>query len=103
MDGAALAARIRTEVAGDAAALGHVGLATVLVGDDPASEIYIRRKHEAAREAGIEARDLHLPAETSEADLLALVAGLNADDAVDGILVQLPLPDHVDERRVLRA
>jgi len=103
MDGAALAARIRAEVAQQAAELGSLALATVLVGDDPASEIYIRRKHEAAREAGIAARDHHLPAETSEADLLTLVAELNADDSVDGILVQLPLPGAIDERRVLRA
>jgi len=103
MDGAALAARIRAEVAREAAELESLTLATVLVGDDPASEIYIRRKHEAAREAGIAARDHHLPAGTSEAELLALVDELNADDAVDAILVQLPLPSGIDERRVLRA
>jgi methylenetetrahydrofolate dehydrogenase (NADP+) / methenyltetrahydrofolate cyclohydrolase len=103
MDGAALAARIRAEVAAEVAELGGLGLATVLVGDDPASEIYIGRKHEAAREAGIQPHDHHLPAETTEADLLALVVELNEDESVDGILVQLPLPDHVDERRVLRS
>ena len=103
MDGKALAARIRAEVAEETAELGSLGLATVLVGEDPASEIYIRRKHEAAREAGIAAHDHHLSAETTEDELLALVGELNGDDAVDGILVQLPLPDHVDERRVLRA
>jgi methylenetetrahydrofolate dehydrogenase (NADP+)/methenyltetrahydrofolate cyclohydrolase len=103
MDGAALGARIRKEVAAEVAELGGLGLATVLVGDDPASEIYIGKKHEAAREAGIEPHDHHLAAETSEADLLELVAELNADDSVDGILVQLPLPGHVDERRVLRS
>ncbi len=103
MDGAALAARIRAEVAGEVSEQGPIGLATVLVGDDPASEIYIRRKHEAAREAGIEPHDHHLPAETPEADLLALVGELNADDSVHGILVQLPLPAHVDESRVLRS
>jgi methylenetetrahydrofolate dehydrogenase (NADP+) / methenyltetrahydrofolate cyclohydrolase len=103
MDGAALAARIRAEIATEAAQLGGLGLATVLVGDDPASEIYIARKHEAARGAGIQPHDHHLPAETSEADLLALVAQLNADDSVHGILVQLPLPGHIDERRVLRS
>ncbi len=103
MDGAALAARIRQEVAAEVAELGHIGLATVLVGEDPASQIYIGKKHEAAREAGIEPHDHHLPAETTEEDLLALVAELNASDAADGILVQLPLPDHVDEGRVLRA
>jgi methylenetetrahydrofolate dehydrogenase (NADP+)/methenyltetrahydrofolate cyclohydrolase len=103
MDGAGLAARIRAEVAEEAAGLGTLGLATVLVGEDPASEIYIRRKHEAAREAGITAHDHHLSAETSEDELLTLVAKLNADDTVDGILVQLPLPPEIDERRVLRA
>ncbi|HEY7694078.1 MAG TPA: bifunctional 5,10-methylenetetrahydrofolate dehydrogenase/5,10-methenyltetrahydrofolate cyclohydrolase [Gaiellaceae bacterium] len=103
LDGAALAARIRKEVAAEVAGLGRLGLATVLVGDDPASHIYIGRKHEAAREAGIEPHDHQLPADTTEEALLALVAELNADEAVDGILVQLPLPDHVDEGRVLRA
>jgi methylenetetrahydrofolate dehydrogenase (NADP+) / methenyltetrahydrofolate cyclohydrolase len=103
MDGAALAARIRAEVAAEVAELGQIGLATVLVGDDPASEIYIGRKHDAAREVGIQAHDQHLPAETSEEELLALVAELNANDAVHGILVQLPLPGHIDEGRVLRA
>src|SRR5205809_405843 len=103
MDGAALAARIRAEVATEVAELGRLGLATVLVGEDPASHIYIGKKHEAAREAGIEPHDHHLPDETTEEALLGLVGELNADDSVDGILVQLPLPDHIDEGRVLRA
>ena len=103
MDGKALAERIRAEVAEEARAFGSLGLATVLVGDDAASEIYIRRKHEAAREAGITAHDHHLPAETKEDELLALIAELNADDSVDGILVQLPLPGQIDEERALRA
>lgn len=103
MKGAPLAARIRAEVAAATRELGHVGLATVLVGDDPASEIYIARKHEAAAEAGIESFDHRLPAETSEESVLALVDELNRDDAVDGLLVQLPLPAHIDEARVLRA
>ena len=103
MDGKALAERIRAEVAEDARAFGSLGLATVLVGDDAASEIYIRRKHEAAREAGITAHDHHLPAETTEDELLALIAELNGDDSVDGILVQLPLPGQIDEERALRA
>ena len=104
MDGKALAARVRAEVAVQVEALGApAGLATVLVGGDPASAIYVRRKHEACQEVGIETFDHHLPAETSEADLLALVARLNADSRVNGILVQLPLPDHIDEGRVLRA
>ncbi len=103
MDGKALAARIREEVADEVADLGHVGLATVLVGDDPASDVYIRSKHTAATEAGIDARDIRLPAETSEADVLALIAELNDDEEVDGILVQLPLPAHMDETRVTYA
>ena len=100
MDGKALAERIRAEVAGEIAELGHVGLATVLVGDDPASDVYIRLKHRAALEAGIDARDVRLPAETPEEDVLALVDELNSDDGIDGILVQLPLPSHIDETRV---
>ena len=103
MDGKGLAERIRAEVAEEARAFSSLGLATVLVGDDAASEIYIRRKHEAAREAGITAHDHHLPAETTEDELLALIAELNGDDSVDGILVQLPLPGQIDEERALRA
>ena len=100
MDGRALARDVRARVAEDARALGHVGLATVLVGDDPASEVYIRLKHKAAQEAGIAAQDRRLPAETPEDDLRVLVAALNADDAVDGILVQSPLPPHLDEQSI---
>jgi len=103
MDGKALAARVREDVARDVDELGHVGLATVLVGDDPASHVYIGAKHKAATEAGIEARDVRLPADTTEADVLQLVAELNADDQVDGILVQLPLPEQVNETRVTYA
>ena len=76
---------------------------TVLVGDDPASEVYIRLKHKAATEAGFDATDLRLPADTSEDDLLAKLDELNASDDVDAILVQLPLPDHIDEARIIRA
>ena len=104
MDGKALAARIRAEVTDEVAAFGRpIGLATVLVGDDPASEVYIRLKHKASLEVGIEARDLRLPATTGERELLGVVAELNADDGVDGILVQLPLPAGLDERRVINA
>ena len=103
IDGKALAAKVRAEVATDVAELGHVGLATILVGEDPASEIYIRGKHKAAREAGFESFDHHLPAETTEEALLALIAEINADDAVDGLLVQLPVPDHLDENTVIEA
>ena len=104
MDGKALAARIREDVAREVKAFGRpIGLATVLVGDDPASDVYIRLKHKASLEVGIDARDLRLPATTTQEELLALVAELNVDDAVDGILVQLPLPDGLDERRVINA
>jgi methylenetetrahydrofolate dehydrogenase (NADP+) / methenyltetrahydrofolate cyclohydrolase len=101
--GKPIAERIRAEVAEQAQAIGHIGLVTVLVGDDPASEVYIRLKHKAALEAGFDARDVRLPAETSEDELLATVTALNADDAIDAILVQLPLPAHIDEARILRA
>jgi methylenetetrahydrofolate dehydrogenase (NADP+)/methenyltetrahydrofolate cyclohydrolase len=103
MDGKALAERIRGEVAEEVSELGGLGLATVLVGDDPASEIYIRLKHKAATEVGIAARDIRLAASTSEEELLEQVEQLNGDDAIDGLLVQLPLPDHIDEARVIRA
>jgi methylenetetrahydrofolate dehydrogenase (NADP+) / methenyltetrahydrofolate cyclohydrolase len=103
MDGAALAARMRKEVKQEVEELGHVGLATVLVGDDPASEVYIRLKHKAADEAGIEAIDHRLPATTTEDELVELVQHLHEDDFVDGILVQTPLPDQIDEARVMRA
>jgi methylenetetrahydrofolate dehydrogenase (NADP+)/methenyltetrahydrofolate cyclohydrolase len=101
--GKPIADRIRAQVAEEVKELGHLGLVTVLVGDDPASEVYIRLKHKAASEAGIEATDLRLPAEISADDLLSRVAELNADDSVDAMLVQLPLPDHIDEARILRA
>jgi methylenetetrahydrofolate dehydrogenase (NADP+)/methenyltetrahydrofolate cyclohydrolase len=103
MDGKALAARVREEVAREVAELGSIGLATLLVGDDPASHVYINAKHKAATEAGIEAVDVRLDENTSEADVLARVDELNRDDAVDGILVQLPLPAHMDETRVTYA
>jgi methylenetetrahydrofolate dehydrogenase (NADP+)/methenyltetrahydrofolate cyclohydrolase len=103
MDGKALAERVRSAVKQDIAELGKLGLATILVGDDPASDIYIRRKHEAANEVGIRSDDLRLPTETTEQDLLERVAALNADDSIDGILVQLPLPNHIDEARVISA
>lgn len=101
--GKPIAEKIRAEVAEQVVAMGHIGLVTVLVGDDPASEVYIRLKHKAALEAGIDATDLRLPAEIAEVDLLAKVAELDEDPAVDAILVQLPLPEHIDEARVIRA
>jgi methylenetetrahydrofolate dehydrogenase (NADP+)/methenyltetrahydrofolate cyclohydrolase len=101
--GKPIAERIRAEVAEEVKELGHIGLVTVLVGDDPASEVYIRLKHKAATEAGFAAQDVRLPADISEDDLLGRVAALNADDEVDAILVQLPLPKHIDEARIIRA
>ena len=104
MDGKALAERVRAEVAKDIEELGRpAGLATVLVGDDAASEIYIKRKQEACREVGIEPFDHHLSAETTEEELLALVGELNADERVTGILCQLPLPEQIDEDRIIRS
>ena len=103
MDGRALAARIREELKAEVADFGDVRLATVLVGDDPASQIYIRLKHKHADEVGIQALDKRLPQDTSEEELLQLVRELNEDDGVDGILVQTPLPPQIDEARVMRA
>lgn len=103
MDGAALAARIRADLRDEVAEVGEISLATILVGEDPASQIYIRLKHEAAEAAGIRAIDQRLPKETSEEELVALVGELNEDDAIDGILVQTPLPGQIVEARVMRA
>ncbi len=103
MDGKALAAEIRADVAREVAELGHVGLATVLVGDDPASQVYISLKQKAAAEAGIDARDVRLSEGSTEDEVLALVEELNHDDQVDGILGQLPLPGQIDEARVTGA
>ena len=104
MDGKALAARVRDQVAKDVADLGtQIGLATVLVGEDPASAIYVRRKQEACVEAGIEALHHELPGATSQDELLALVAELNADDRVTGVLVQVPLPDQINETAIIHA
>lgn len=102
MDGKALAERLRAEIGEEVRRFGHVGLATILVGDDPASDIYIRRKHEAAKEAGIHSVDKRLPPDTSQEELEALVAELNADDAIDGILIQSPIPAHLDEEGAVR-
>jgi methylenetetrahydrofolate dehydrogenase (NADP+)/methenyltetrahydrofolate cyclohydrolase len=103
MDGKHLAANVREEVARNVLELGQVGLATILVGDDPASHLYIGAKHDAATQAGIEARDVRLAADTSEEDVLVLIDQLNDDAEVDGILIQLPLPPHMDETRVTYA
>ena len=108
LDGKAVAARLRQDVAEDAARIAAAtgftpGLAVVLVGDDPASQVYVRNKIRQTKEAGMLSIEHRLPAETSEADILALVAKLNADPQVSGILVQLPLPKHVNADRVVAA
>jgi methylenetetrahydrofolate dehydrogenase (NADP+) / methenyltetrahydrofolate cyclohydrolase len=104
IDGKALALEVRAEVAEDVRAWGGpVCLATILVGDDPASHTYVGSKHKASEEAGIDSRDHRFPSDTPESEILELIADLNADDAVDGILVQLPLPGHMDEPKVLRS
>jgi methylenetetrahydrofolate dehydrogenase (NADP+) / methenyltetrahydrofolate cyclohydrolase len=104
MDGKGLAERVRSDVAQDVERLARpVGLATILVGDDPASEIYIKRKQEACREVGIDPFDHKLSVETTEQELLELVAQLNADERVTGILCQLPLPEQIDEDRIIRS
>ena len=108
IDGKAHAARLRAEIASRAAALkaerGIVpGLCAVLVGDDPASQIYVRSKTKASIEAGFASFEEKLPANSSEAELLALIARLNRDDRVDGILVQLPLPPQIGRQRVIDA
>ncbi len=99
-----LRARIANEVAALKAAHGVVpGLAAVLVGDDPASQVYVRNKTSQTREAGMASFEHRLPASTSEAALIALVGQLGHDPAVDGILVQLPLPGHIDSTKVIAA
>jgi methylenetetrahydrofolate dehydrogenase (NADP+) / methenyltetrahydrofolate cyclohydrolase len=103
MDGAALAARIRAQLKEEVAEHGDIGLATVLVGNDPASEVYIRLKHKAAGEVGIRPLDRRLPEDTSEEELLEVVGELNDDVSIDGILVQTPLPPQIDEARVMRS
>jgi methylenetetrahydrofolate dehydrogenase (NADP+) / methenyltetrahydrofolate cyclohydrolase len=107
LDGKAVAARVRAEVRERALALGNHGvmptLAVVLVGDDPASAVYVRSKTKAAADAAVTPRDHRLPATTTQAELLALITSLNADAEVDGILVQLPLPPHLDAAQVIAA
>ncbi|WJY19310.1 bifunctional methylenetetrahydrofolate dehydrogenase/methenyltetrahydrofolate cyclohydrolase FolD [Alteriqipengyuania flavescens] len=108
IDGKGFAERLRGRIGTLAAQFEEqagrkAGLAVVLVGEDPASQVYVRGKHRATVGAGMESFEHRLAADTSQADLLALVERLNADDAVDGILVQLPLPDHLDEQAVIAA
>ena len=108
IDGKALAKEVRAEVKARAEAFKAThnrapGLDVVLVGEDPASQVYVRNKERAAAKAGIQGRVHRLPAETSEADLLALIFELNGDDHIDGILVQLPLPDHLHDQTIVDA
>jgi methylenetetrahydrofolate dehydrogenase (NADP+)/methenyltetrahydrofolate cyclohydrolase len=107
IDGKAIAASVRADVAKTAAKLkqhGVVpGLTVVLVGDDPASQVYVRNKDKAAQEAGFDVRTLHLPATATQGELLRVVRELNGDRAVHGILVQLPLPRGLDANAIVRA
>ena len=108
IDGKAFAAGLRARIAAEVAAMKAAhgitpGLAVVLVGDDPASGVYVRAKGKATAEVGMEGFAHRLPADTPEAELLALIARLNDDPAVNGILVQLPLPGHMDEAAVINA
>jgi methylenetetrahydrofolate dehydrogenase (NADP+)/methenyltetrahydrofolate cyclohydrolase len=102
LDGKALAQRVRERVASEAAELGRPpGLATVLTGDDPASQVYVRNKRKASADVGIRSVDHDLPADTDQERLVELVDGLNADPGIDGILVQLPLPEGIDQDAVI--
>ncbi len=104
LDGKAIAATLRARLAAQVAVLPYRPCLTViLVGDNAASAVYVRSKDRAARDAGMEARTIRLPQDTDQATLLATIAVLNADDAVDAILVQLPLPPQIDAARVLEA
>src|SRR5215210_3930561 len=104
IDGKKVAEEIEREVVGAIARLGiRPGLVAVRVGNDPASEIYVRNKAKKARELGFEGSEQIFPETMSEGELLAEVQRLNDDDAVDGILVQLPLPKHIDARKVIDA
>jgi methylenetetrahydrofolate dehydrogenase (NADP+)/methenyltetrahydrofolate cyclohydrolase len=106
LDGTAIGRAIREEVAAEVARLkgasGRPGLAAVLVGEDPASAVYVRSKGKACEEAGMHSVTIRLPAETPEAELLATVDRLNSDPEIHGILVQLPLPKHINSEKVLR-
>ena len=108
IDGKALAQNLRAEIAGGVESLKAErgitpGLAVILVGENPASVSYVSAKEKACIEAGMLSRTIRLPAETTEAELLSIVAGLNGDPAIHGILVQLPLPKHIDEKSVIDA
>jgi methylenetetrahydrofolate dehydrogenase (NADP+)/methenyltetrahydrofolate cyclohydrolase len=106
IDGTAIGKTMRADLAGEIAALKArgvtPGLAAILVGENPASQVYVRMKGKACEEAGLYHETLHRPRETSEGELLGLIDGLNTNPKIHGILVQLPLPDHIDETLVLR-
>ena len=106
INGREVAAEIRAEVAEEVSKLRAANgrppkLVVIQVGDNPASSTYVRNKKKACEECGIECEDIHLPTETSQLELSTEIAKINHDDTVDGLLVQLPLPAHIDERQVL--
>lgn len=104
IDGKAFAAKLRAEIAAVVATMPRKpGLAVVLVGDDPASAVYVKSKGKQTVEVGMRSFEHRLPADTAQADLIALVERLNADPTIDGILVQLPLPKHLDDLAVISA
>ena len=108
IDGKAVSQHLRGEIAKEVETLQKEtgitpGLAVILVGDDPASAVYVRNKRRACEETGIRSSVFELPVETTEDELLALLEKLNKDDTVDGILVQLPLPRHISEEKVIAA
>lgn len=107
IDGKQISAQVKESVAKEVEGLKekgiHPALAVVLVGDDPASQVYVRNKTKACEVCGIRSEQIRMPAETTQEELMAVVDRLNKDDAIDGILVQLPLPKHLDETMVLRA
>ncbi len=107
IDGKAIAAELRGQISADVTALVAIGvtpgLAVVLVGEDPASRVYVSMKEKACAAAGIYSVEHKLPVETAQTELLALIDSLNNNEKIDGILVQLPLPEHIDEAKILEA
>jgi methylenetetrahydrofolate dehydrogenase (NADP+) / methenyltetrahydrofolate cyclohydrolase len=108
IDGKEIAAKLRQKIAAEVARLSSAqgltpGIAVVLVGEDPASQVYVRSKRKAVAEAGMRAVDRKLPADSSEGDLLSAIAELNADPSINGILVQLPLPPQIDPHNIISA
>ena len=106
IDGKAISAQIRAEIAEEVSAFtaehGFApSLTVIIVGEDPASQVYVRNKEKACAQVGIKSDIIHLPAETEESELLAIIDGLNKDKSVNGILVQLPLPKHINEKNVI--